>query len=588
MSKQGHSAQPGRFLLYLIKTSRYDENGYVLQWMRSAIPSNSLASVYGIANDASLRRVLGDGVEIEIRSIDETNTPVHPEKIVREIEAAGGRGLVALVGVQSNQFPRAVDIARPILAAGIQVCIGGFHVSGCLAMLPETPPDIQAAMDLGISIFAGEAEEGRLDQVLVDADARALKPVYNFMADLPSLEGVPVPSRPTDDIKRYFSNRTSFDSGRGCPFQCSFCTIINVQGRKSRYRTADDIELLLRENYAKGVRKLFITDDNFARNKNWEAIFDRMIELHENDGMRFRFFIQVDTLCHRIPNFIEKAKKAGVNIVFIGLESINPENLLAANKRQNKISEFRQMFLAWKQVKIITVCGYILGLPNDTPQSIKADIAAIQQELPLDMIEFNILTPLPGSVDHQRLHAAGVEMDSDMNRYDLEHVVTDHPSMSRDELFQAYLDTWQDYFTDAHIETMMRRAQAVGMKPSRIYENVFAYFGMMKIEGVHPLQGGMVRRMVRRTRRHGLALENPLIFYGRYWSRLAVAAVRWYLFKRRLKAILVRVEADAKQPGYSYTDVALTIDPVEIPGATNTAPPEIAVSQDKEKAAAAA
>ena len=74
-----------------------------------------------------------------------------------------------LVGVQSNQFPRAVDLARPFLAAGLPVCIGGFHVSGCIAMLPELPPEIRAAQELGISFFAGEAEDGRLDQVLRDA-----------------------------------------------------------------------------------------------------------------------------------------------------------------------------------------------------------------------------------------------------------------------------------------------------------------------------------------------------------------------------------------------------------------------------------
>ena len=93
---------------------------------------------------------------------------------------------------------------------------------------------------------------------------------------------------------------TSFDAGRGCPFQCSFCTIINVQGRKSRYRSADSVEQILRMNWKQGVNRFFITDDNFARNKDWEAIYDRIIKLREVDGMDVRFMIQVDTLCHRI------------------------------------------------------------------------------------------------------------------------------------------------------------------------------------------------------------------------------------------------------------------------------------------------
>ena len=164
----------------------------------------------------------------------------------------------------------------------------------------------------------------------------------------------------------------SFDAGRGCPYQCSFCTIINVQGRKSRFRSADDVEHLVRLNWAQGIHKFFITDDNFARNKEWEAIFDRLIELREKDGIPLGLMIQVDTLCHKIANFIEKAKRAGVTRVFIGLENVNPDNLAAAKKRQNKITEYRKMLLAWKAQGIITLAGYILGFPADTPETHQA------------------------------------------------------------------------------------------------------------------------------------------------------------------------------------------------------------------------
>src|SRR5262249_23642465 len=141
------------------------------------------------AEDAQRRGVLGEGVEIRLHTYDETNRRVHPGRIIRMIKKAGGKAIIALVGVQSNQFPRAVDIARQFLAAGLPVGIGGFHVSGCLSMLPELPADIREAQALGISIFAGEAEEGRLDDFLRDAWNDELKPVYNFMNKLPSLQG---------------------------------------------------------------------------------------------------------------------------------------------------------------------------------------------------------------------------------------------------------------------------------------------------------------------------------------------------------------------------------------------------------------
>ena len=252
-----------RFLLTLIKPSHYDDQGYVIQWFRSAIPSNTLAVLYGLALDCKERRVLGDEVEIVVRAMDETNTRVRSKQIIREHRKTPG--LVGLVGVQSNQFPRAMDIARPLRAAGISVCIGGFHVSGVLSMLPGITPELQEAMDLGISLFAGEAE-GRFEQVLRDAANGELKPLYNYMNDLPSLDGVPEPILPATRIKRTGGRITTFDAGRGCPFQCSFCTIINVQGRKSRRRTVDDIERIVRRNLAQGINRFFITDDNFARN----------------------------------------------------------------------------------------------------------------------------------------------------------------------------------------------------------------------------------------------------------------------------------------------------------------------------------
>ena len=218
------------FHFVMIKPSHYDDDGYPIQWIRSAIPSNTLACLNGLAEDALRREVLGPGVTMRLHTYDETNRRVHPSRIIRDIRRAGGKALIALVGVQSNQFHRAVDLARPFLAAGLPVCIGGFHISGCLAMLPEMPPEMVAAQAMGISFFAGEAEDGRLDQVLRDAWVGRLAPLYNHMDDLPSLEGEPPPFLPRQHVRRTSGSLSSVDLGRGCPYQCSFCTIINDAG----------------------------------------------------------------------------------------------------------------------------------------------------------------------------------------------------------------------------------------------------------------------------------------------------------------------------------------------------------------------
>ena len=450
------AAAKRRFLVVLIKPSHYDADGYVIQWHRSTIPSNSLASVYGLLSECAEARSLGPDVDIEIEVYDECNTIVDVKGAIRRIRAAGA-GFVGLVGVQSNQFPRALDLGREFRSAGLPVVIGGFHVSGCLSMLPELPPDLQEASRLGIILFAGEGE-GRMLGLLRDIQAGTAKPLYNYLSDMPEMAAATLPILPRWAVTRVAGHYASFDAGRGCPFQCSFCTIINVQGRKSRYRTADDVEAIVRANAAQGITRFFVTDDNFARNNNWEPILDRLIELREKDGFRIRLFLQVDTLCHRIPGFIEKSARAGCTAVFIGLENINPESLMGTKKRQNKIWEYREMLQAWKRAKVLTYAGYILGFPTDTPESIARDIEIIKQELPIDLLEFFFLTPLPGSEDHKKLHLRGVPMDPDMNNYDLEHACTGHPVMSKETWERVYADAWDRYYSDAHVETIMRRA----------------------------------------------------------------------------------------------------------------------------------
>ncbi|MEN8175765.1 MAG: radical SAM protein [Pseudomonadota bacterium] len=548
---------PRRFHFLLIKPSHYDDEGYVIQWLRSSLPSNSLATVYGIAQDAAERKVLGEDVEIHIRALDETNSRVHVDRLVREVRKSGGKALVGMIGVQSNQYPRALDLARRFRAANLPVVIGGFHVSGCLAMLEEMPAELKEALDLGISLFAGELE-GRLDNLLRDASNGRLQPVYDFLTDLPDMSGMPTPYLPPDRVRLTMGRRASFDAGRGCPYLCSFCTIINVQGRKSRHRTADDVEYLVRANVKDGIKNFFITDDNFARNRNWEAIFDRLIEMRES-GMEIRLVTQVDTQSHRIPRFIEKAGRAGVTRTFIGMENINPDSLKTAQKGQNKITDYRAMLQAWHRAGVLTYAGYIIGFPDDTPESIRRDIEIIKRELPVDIMEFFILTPLPGSKDHQRLVRKGVPLDLDMNNYDIQHVTMDHPRMSKAEWEGIYREVWDLYYSREHVATVLRRSRAWGYDPKEMMAKLFAFHAPIVYERMHPLEGGLIRRKVRRDRRPGLPIESPLAFYPKLaWEYLTKYSGA-FAMHRRYRGILDEVMADSNPD--AYTDAAMA--PVE-------------------------
>ena len=539
--------------IFWIKPSHYDDDGYVIQWWRSSLPANSLATVYGIALDCAERRVLGPEVEIRVHARDETNSQIDPAQLLREVTKDGGRVLVGMVGVQSNQFPRAVDLARQFRALGVEVAIGGFHVSGCLAMLKEMPVELREAMDLGISLFAGELE-GRLEGLLQDLVGDGLKPLYNYLADLPDMTGTPTPILPADRVRLTMGRRASFDAGRGCPYQCSFCTIINVQGRKSRHRTADDVEALVRANWAQGIKNFFITDDNFARNANWESIFDRIIALR-GEGIELQLVIQVDTQSHRIPHFIEKASQAGVTRAFLGLENINPESLKTAQKGQNKITDYRAMFQAWHTAGVLTYAGYILGFPEDTPETIRRDLAIIQRELPVDILEFFILTPLPGSKDHQRLAEAGVAMDPDMNNYDTQHVVTAHQRMTKAEWEGIFREAWDLYYSPEHVATVLRRCRVWGYDPKHMMGKLFAFHAPMVFEGLHPLEGGLIRIKRRHDRRPGLPIENPLVFYPKLAYEFVRKYAGAYAMHLRYKRILKQVLAE---PAGAYTDAAMS------------------------------
>jgi Radical SAM superfamily len=450
-----------------------------------------------------------------------------------------------------------MDLARQFLAENIPVCIGGFHVSGCVAMLPDLTPEIKEALQCGVTLFIGEAEDGRLAQLLQDAYRGTLSPMYEATGELPSLEGAPSPILPARKIWRTASGYTSFDGGRGCPFQCSFCTIINVQGRKSRYRSADDVERIVRANLAQRIRHFFVTDDNFARNKNWEKILDRLIQLREIEGLDIRLVLQVDTLCHKIPNFIEKAARAGVTRVFIGLESINPETLAHAKKRQNRITEYRRMVQAWRDVGTLTYAGYILGFPTDTPETILRDIEIIKRELPIDLLEFFCLTPLPGSEDHKNMYLRGTWMDPDLNKYDSSHATTDHPHMSREEWKELYRLAWKTYYSPQHVETILKRARRCGIeRPTVLRYMILWFYGSALLEGIHPLEGGVLRLKFRRDRRPGLPIEPALAFYRKYLTDLvrkhAAAAKVWWCHRQ----IARRITADPV--GQTYTDLSLT------------------------------
>jgi radical SAM superfamily enzyme YgiQ (UPF0313 family) len=491
-----------RVNLYLIKPSQYDDDGYVVRHWRGVLPSNTLACLAGLTGEVVQQKELGERVEVKVHLLDEVVDNIPVKKICRSQRGRGTKTIVGLVGVQTNQFPRACDLAREFNAAGLTVMIGGFHVSGYLALLHEIPADIQSLMDAGITIVKGEVEEvwGTL---LRDAVAGTLKPLYDFIDAKPDLYTKPVPAIKKEYLKKFVaSNFGTLDCGRGCPFECTFCTIINVQGRKMRFRSAEHIAEAIRRNYKEhGITFYFFTDDNFARNKNWEGILDALGKLKDEDGIPLKFMMQVDVLSWKIKNFVEKARIAGCTNVFIGMESVNSDNLEAAGKRQNHVDEYSQLINAYRDAGISTHVGYIIGFPFDSEESVRRDVQYLMNDVKPDHASFFMLMPLPGSMDHIHMLERGAWMHDDYNLYDSHHEVTHHPNLKNGSWKQSYFEAWKAFYGFENMKAVLNRS------PKNIYWNNFARFiwykNSIQTEGRHPMMCGFFRLKGRKNRRPG-------------------------------------------------------------------------------------
>jgi hypothetical protein len=176
--------------------------------------------------------------------------------------------------------------------------------------------------------------------------------------------------------------------------------------------------------------------------------------------------------------------------------------------------------------------------------------------LPVDLLEFFVLTPLPGSEDHLKLSRAGAPLDPDMNKYDLNHVCTTHPRMSAAQWNEAYRGAWQRYYTIEHIETILRRVASVKANASNALFLITWFKGSIDFEHIHPLESGFLRRKSRLDRRPTLPVEPVWRFYPCYWTEGVVKLTRWVGLYLRLRRIYLGIRRDPNR--FAYTDRAMT------------------------------
>jgi len=529
-----------KFHVVLIKPSKYDDDGYLIRFWKGVLPSNTLNVLHGLTEDIKDRRVFGK-LAIEVTTFDETAEKVPVNKIIRWSKESGTRLLVCMVGVQTNQFPRALDLSRQFRAAGIAVILGGFHTSGTINMLSDQEPEIQELYREGISIVSGEVE-GRWEMILADFLHGELKPLYSFAQDLQNLVDIgtaPLPRTSAKTMRHFaYPSFATADTSRGCPFACSFCTIINVQGRKMRERSPQSIAAMMRRNLANGLTFYFFTDDNFARKKLWRETFEEIIALRE-EGHDITFMMQVD-LARKPKDFVTLAAKAGCTQVFIGMESVNPQNLAAEGKKQNKVDEYRAIIKEWHDAGVLVHTGYIIGLPWDSKEQVAEDMRFLKDVVEPDQASFFMLTPLPGSHDHREMKRRGDWMDPDFNKRDSFHATINLPLMSAQEWTEAYEAAWQTFYSK---ENMIKSLSKWTDSPKN-YWNLMSIFFWYKnaalIEKQHPMVAGFFRLKDRKVRRPGYSVDSFPVHLWKRGKEVTALFITWAKFLKEMEEVWLR------------------------------------------------
>lgn len=487
-----------RLEVFLVRPSKYDDAGDLIRHWRCVLPSNTLACLHALTQAVAHR---WSDVELHAHVCDEAVESLPERRIRRAAARRGTRVLVCLAGVQTSQLPRARDLALRLRAARIPVAIGGFHVSGSLVG-GDAPAELIELEAHGVTLVAGEVEE-TWESVLLDAAEGRLRPRYDTLTALPDLAAAAMPSFPPGALRRFVSGGlATLDTSRGCPYACSFCTIIKVQGRKSRSRDPVRVAEHIRHALERGgTRQYFLTDDDLARNPRWPELFAHLAAIGTAGREPLRFLMQVDLRAHAIPGFVDAARRAGCFQVFLGLESLDAESLRAAGKRQNRVDDYRTAVDAWQRAGILVHVGYIIGFDGDTPDGVLAAIDLLKRELRVDVASFFMLTPLPGSEDHRRLREGGIALDPDLDRYDTFHAVREHPRMTRDEWETVYREAWRRFYTREHLRD--RLASVAPEVRTPLLQVYLWYLATFRVQGSHPMLTGFFRRKPRTERRPG-------------------------------------------------------------------------------------
>ena len=467
----------GPLRVVLVKPSKYGRDGFVERFRRGFMPNSTLPHLASMTPSALA------GHPIELHVIDEyIETDLEYLRLLAATRHE--RTLVALVGVQSHQLHRALDLAAYAQAHGAVAILGGPHPMTC---------DLSAMAGCGVSFAVAEAELV-WRQILGDAIAGELQPVYGMDTRWQENLDPPPLVPPTErSLRRYAVQMLGVYPARGCPYRCNFCSVIKIAGRRMRGQPVETTLATLRAAKAAGILLIMFTTDNFNKYADAPVLLQAMID----ERLDLPFFVQCDAQVVRQPEFVELLGRAGCYQMFVGVESFDRQTLLDAKKNQNHPEHYRELVRLCAAHGIGSHFSNIIGFPTDTLDSVLRQLRTLRDLRP-DLASFYILTPIPGTEQYEEFSAAGLVTEGNLDRFDGSCAVWRHPHLRERDLIDLLFRCYRDFyaFSDAMTKSVWwlwhkRRSPNVLLK---IATPAYSLLSRLAVaQGMHPMAGGMHR-----------------------------------------------------------------------------------------------
>ncbi len=354
-----------------------------------------------------------------------------------DFDVIGSADLVGISTITSTA-PRAYAIADRVRAMGIPVLMGGPHVTYLTEEALEHADFVvrgEGEAALAAFIDAREKGAGYAEVPNLSYKDETGTIVHNAMAPrVADLDRIPFPDfsllRPEAKGMKHMSSIPVLTS-RGCPFDCSFCSVTGMFGRKYRFRSTENIIEELRRYHGRRAF-VFFYDDNFAADsKRTRDLCQAMIR----EKLKITWTTQVRADVARDPELVGLMKRAGCHTVYIGFESVNPDALEDMKKKQT-VAEIARAVKVFRRHRIHIHGMFVLGFDQDDWRSVRKTVRFAKRAR-LTSTQFLILTPLPGSAFYERIAAENRIRFHDWALYDAHHAVFQPARFSLPDLQKA-------------------------------------------------------------------------------------------------------------------------------------------------------